>query len=110
MSAPGGRRVIDAAGAWQTALVKSKFVEAIQNYQQVEQQYRTKYKQRIERQFKIGVFPSITSPSYADYLSVKPDATPDEVRAVVNDEQGGQIFAQDVCQGVMSGPNFDAVQ
>jgi len=62
----------------QTALVKSKFVEAIQNYQTVEQQYRTKYKQRIERQFKI----------------VKPDASPEEVRAVVNDDQGGQIFSQ----------------
>jgi len=58
--------------------VKSKFVEAIQNYQSVEQQYRTKYKQRMERQFKI----------------VKPDATPEEVKAVVNDEQGGQIFSQ----------------
>ncbi|KAF9261473.1 t-SNARE [Marasmius fiardii PR-910] len=63
----------------QTALVKSKFIEAIQNYQTVEQQYRTKYKQRMERQFKI----------------VKPNATPDEVRAVVNDESsGGQIFQQ----------------
>jgi len=38
----------------QAALVKSKFVDAIQNYQQVEQQYRQKYKQRMERQFKIG--------------------------------------------------------
>ncbi|KAF8969982.1 syntaxin [Flammula alnicola] len=62
----------------QAAFVKSKFVEAIQNYQSVEQQYRTKYKQRMERQFKI----------------VKPDATPEEIRAVVNDEQGGQIFSQ----------------
>ncbi|KAF8163201.1 t-SNARE [Crassisporium funariophilum] len=62
----------------QTAFVKSKFVEAIQNYTSVEQQYRTKYKQRMERQFKI----------------VKPDATPEEVKAVVNDEQGGQIFSQ----------------
>jgi len=58
--------------------VKSKFVEAIQNYQGVEQQYRTKYKQRMERQFKI----------------VKPDASPEEIRAVVNDTQGGQIFSQ----------------
>lgn len=41
--------------SWQTQLVKQKFVEAIQNYQQVEQQYRGKYKQRMERQFKIGV-------------------------------------------------------
>jgi len=62
----------------QTALVKSKFVEAIQLYQQVEQQYRTKYKQRMERQFKI----------------VKPDATPEEVRAVVNDTGNDQIFSQ----------------
>ncbi|KJA27552.1 hypothetical protein HYPSUDRAFT_179695 [Hypholoma sublateritium FD-334 SS-4] len=62
----------------QAAFVKSKFVEAIQSYQSVEQQYRTKYKQRMERQYKI----------------VKPDATPDEIRAVVNDEQGGQIFSQ----------------
>jgi len=62
----------------QTALVKSKFVEAIQNYQQVEQQYRQKHKQRMERQFRI----------------VKPDATPEEIRAVVDDDQGGQIFSQ----------------
>jgi syntaxin 1B/2/3 len=63
----------------QTALVKSKFVEAIQNYQTVEQQYRTKYKERQERQFKI----------------VAPNATPEQVKAVVNnDEQGGQIFSR----------------
>jgi len=62
----------------QASFIKSKFVEAIQNYQSVEQQYRTKYKQRLERQFRI----------------VKPDATPDEVRAAVNDENGGQVFAQ----------------
>jgi syntaxin 1B/2/3 len=64
----------------QTRLVRSRFMEAIQNYQQVEQQYRTKYKQRVERQFKI----------------VKPDATPEEVAAVVSDDSGGgnQVFAQ----------------
>ncbi|KAF9792760.1 t-SNARE [Thelephora terrestris] len=62
----------------QTGLVKSKFVEAIQNYQTVEQQYRQKYKQRLERQYKI----------------VKPDATPEEVRAVVEDDNGGQVFSQ----------------
>jgi len=62
----------------QTNLVKTKFVESIQQYQTVEQQYRQKSKQRMERQFKI----------------VKPDATPDEVRQVVNDDSGGQIFSQ----------------
>ncbi|KDR74011.1 hypothetical protein GALMADRAFT_71275 [Galerina marginata CBS 339.88] len=64
----------------QAAFIKSKFVAAIQNYQSVEQQYRSKYKERMGRQFKI----------------VKPDATPDEIRAVVNDEQGGQVFSQAV--------------
>ncbi|KAI0256765.1 t-SNARE [Lactifluus subvellereus] len=64
----------------QTSLVRSKFIEALQNYQQVEQQNRTRYRQRVERQFKI----------------VKPDATPEEVAAVVQGDQGagGQVFAQ----------------
>jgi hypothetical protein len=65
----------------QIAAVKSKFIEAIQNYQRVEQQYQTRYKQRIERQFKI----------------VKPDASPEEVRAVVNSDDGGErVFSQAV--------------
>jgi len=60
-----------------TALVRSKFFEAIQNYQKVEQEYRAKSRQRVERQLRI----------------VKPDATPEEVAAVA--EGGGQqIFAQ----------------
>lgn len=62
----------------QTGLVKAKFIEAIQNYQTVEQQHRQKYKQRLERQYKI----------------VKPDATPEEIRAVVEDDNGGQVFSQ----------------
>ncbi|KAH7340815.1 t-SNARE [Rhizoctonia solani] len=65
--------------AQQTNLVNAKFVEAIQNYQVVERDYRAKSKQRVERQFKI----------------VKPDATPEEVKAAVNDDSGnGQIFSQ----------------
>jgi len=64
----------------QISLVRSKFIESLQNYQQVEQQYRVRYRQRVERQFKI----------------VKPDATPEEVAAVVQSDQGsgGQVFAQ----------------
>jgi len=58
--------------------IKQRFMEAIQMYQKVESQNRTKYKQRMERQFRI----------------VKPDATAEEVKAVVDDEQGGQIFSQ----------------
>lgn len=75
------KRIITLLRTLQTGLVKSKFVEAIQNYQEVERQFRQKYKQRMERQFRI----------------VKPDATPDEVKAVVNSEGGGnQIFQQAV--------------
>ncbi|KAI0065439.1 t-SNARE [Artomyces pyxidatus] len=64
----------------QTSLVRAKFVEAVQNYQQVEQQYRKQYEERVRRQFKI----------------VKPDATDEEVKAVVEDVQGsgGQVFSQ----------------
>jgi len=62
----------------QIGLLKKKFVEAIQNYQEVERQYRAKYKQRVERQFRI----------------VKPDASADEVKAVVEDENGAQIFSE----------------
>ncbi|KIJ68965.1 hypothetical protein HYDPIDRAFT_23836 [Hydnomerulius pinastri MD-312] len=59
-------------------LVHGKFVETLQRYQNVEQQFRQRYKDRVERQFKI----------------VKPDATPQEVSDVVNDTQGGgsEIF------------------
>lgn len=45
----------------QTSLVRKKFVEALQNYQKVEKEYRTRYKQRVERQFKIGA--SIAAPT-----------------------------------------------
>ncbi|KAH9946004.1 t-SNARE [Epithele typhae] len=63
----------------QTNRLRTRFVEVLQNYQSVERDYRQKYKQRIERQFKI----------------VKPDATPEEVVAVVDDPEGGsQIFSQ----------------
>lgn len=42
--------------AWvqQTNVVKSRFVTAIQEYQQSEQQYRQKSRQRMERQVRIG--------------------------------------------------------
>ncbi|PCH38102.1 t-SNARE [Wolfiporia cocos MD-104 SS10] len=64
----------------QTGLLRSKFVEILQSYQQVERDYRQRYKQRVERQFRI----------------VKPDATPEEIDAVVNNTSSGgdQIFAQ----------------
>jgi syntaxin 1B/2/3 len=76
----------------QTQLVREKFKDAIQSYQQVEQQFRQRYKQRMERQFKI----------------VKPDATPDEIRAVVEDTQGGQVFQQAVGRSCAHGQHSSA--
>jgi t-SNARE complex subunit (syntaxin) len=38
----------------QLALVSNKFRDALQNYQNVERDYRKRYKERVERQFKIG--------------------------------------------------------
>ncbi|KIM29072.1 hypothetical protein M408DRAFT_127739 [Serendipita vermifera MAFF 305830] len=61
----------------QAGLLKEKFTAALQNYQQVEQRQRNATKNQMERQYRI----------------VKPDASPDEVRAVV-DDSGGQIFQQ----------------
>lgn len=61
----------------QAALLKEKFQTALQNYQQVEQKQRNATKNQMERQYRI----------------VKPDASPEEIRAVV-DDSGGQIFQQ----------------
>ncbi|RPD66310.1 t-SNARE, partial [Lentinus tigrinus ALCF2SS1-6] len=74
----GGSGQIGMIRKQQTELVKTKFMDAIQNYQRVESESRQKYKNRVERQYKI----------------VRPDATPEEVKAVVDDDQGGQVFSQ----------------
>ena len=42
--------------ALQTELVKTKFMDAIQNYQRIESESRQKYKNRVERQYKIGAY------------------------------------------------------
>jgi len=58
-------------------LLRKNFLEAIQNYQRVEQEGRDKVRQRVERQVRI----------------VNPDATAEEINTIV--EGGGQqIFAQ----------------
>ncbi|GAC99876.1 epsin [Pseudozyma hubeiensis SY62] len=62
----------------QIGAVKNRFKETIQRYQQVEQSYRQKYRARAERQFRI----------------VKPDATQQEIKAALDDDQNGQIFSQ----------------
>ncbi|KAL1923308.1 uncharacterized protein VTP21DRAFT_8288 [Calcarisporiella thermophila] len=71
----------------QHAALKKRFMETIQRFQEIERQNQNKYKQRIERQYRI----------------VNPNATPQEVEAVLDSDQGGQIFAQSVLQANRSG-------
>lgn len=63
----------------QIGAAKNRFKETILRYQEVEKAYRTKYRQRTERQLRI----------------VKPDATQEEVQGALDGQVGGQqIFAQ----------------
>jgi syntaxin 1B/2/3 len=66
----------------QAAALRKKFMETIQNYQQVEYQNRQKYRQRMERQYRI----------------VKPNATQDEIEQVLDNDGGNQVFAQSLLQ------------
>ncbi|PPQ70962.1 hypothetical protein CVT24_009962 [Panaeolus cyanescens] len=59
------------------SLLRSKFIEVIQDFQSEEQESRAKARQRVERQLKI----------------VKPDATPAEIAAVFT-EGNQHIFAE----------------
>lgn len=38
----------------QYSTLKKQFMDSIADYQKVEKQYRTKYKERMERQYRIG--------------------------------------------------------
>ncbi|KAH9471860.1 hypothetical protein Pst134EA_002492 [Puccinia striiformis f. sp. tritici] len=64
----------------QLAALKKRFIETVQRYAEVEQAARRSMKSRIERQVRI----------------VKPDATPEEVKAAVEDQVngGGAVFQQ----------------
>ncbi|KAK9456588.1 t-SNARE [Dipodascopsis uninucleata] len=72
------RSQTDSTKKLQVEAVKKTFMDSIQNYQSVEATYARKYRQRAERQYRI----------------VKPDATDEEVRAVIEDDSGSQIFSQ----------------
>jgi len=63
----------------QIGAAKNRFKETIMRYQEVEKAYRTKYRQRTERQLRI----------------VKPDATQAELQSALEGEASGQqIFSQ----------------
>ncbi|KAI9596814.1 t-SNARE [Syncephalis fuscata] len=71
----------------QCAQLKRKFLDAVQRYQQVEQQFRQKYRERMERQYRI----------------VCPNATQAEVDAALDSNTGNQLFAQELLQSTRHG-------
>ncbi|PVG02785.1 t-SNARE [Serendipita vermifera] len=59
-------------------LLKSQFLQALQEYQTAEQKHRQAQRDQIAHQMRL----------------VKPNATDDEVNAAVNDTPNGQVFQQ----------------
>ncbi|KAL7008051.1 hypothetical protein EMMF5_002233 [Cystobasidiomycetes sp. EMM_F5] len=66
----------------QVAALKQRFMNYIQEYREVEQKSRDKYRARMERQYKI----------------VKPDATQEEIKYAMDTDQGSQVFASALTQ------------
>ncbi|KAK9711712.1 hypothetical protein K7432_007639 [Basidiobolus ranarum] len=58
--------------------LQEKFIEAIKKYQTVEYESRSRYRERVERQYRI----------------VKPDASEEEIDNVLDEDGGNQLFAQ----------------
>ncbi|KAH7321343.1 t-SNARE [Stachybotrys elegans] len=71
----------------QVGRVDRRLKQAIQQYQQVESQFRKRTQDQMARQYRI----------------VRPDASPEEVRDAVEDPNGGQIFSQALMQSDRQG-------
>jgi len=57
-----------------------KFLELVQEYQEVQTTYKNKYKEKVERQYKIA----------------KPDASPDEIEDAMQSGDSSKIFANQI--------------
>ncbi|KAG6164471.1 hypothetical protein E4U11_001161 [Claviceps purpurea] len=66
----------------QVERIDRRLKSAIQQYQQIESQFRKRTQEQMKRQYRI----------------VRPDATEEEVRAVVEDTNNNQMFAQALMQ------------
>ncbi|KAF7561845.1 hypothetical protein G7046_g2295 [Stylonectria norvegica] len=71
----------------QVGRVDRRLKQAIQQYQQVESQFRKRTQDQMARQYRI----------------VRPDASEDEVRQAVEDTTGGQVFSQALMQSDRQG-------
>ncbi|KAI8325582.1 t-SNARE, partial [Martensiomyces pterosporus] len=70
-----------ARASHQQSLAK-RFSEQLQRYRQMEYQYSQRNRERLERQYRIA----------------RPDATDEEIKNAVENDQAGQVFAQSVMQ------------
>ncbi|KAJ1961657.1 hypothetical protein GGI12_003126 [Dipsacomyces acuminosporus] len=68
------------ARASQQQSLAQKFSDQLQRYRQMEYQYSQRNRERLERQYKIA----------------KPDATDEEIKEAVENDQAGKVFAQSV--------------
>nr|CAG8553008.1 4154_t:CDS:2 [Entrophospora candida] len=82
------------SGDIETSNLRQKFMETLQNYQNVEYQNRQKYRQRMERQYKI----------------VKPQATQEEIDSAIDNDDGGQVFAQSLMNSTRIGAAKEALK
>lgn len=67
----------------QHANMTQKFIDSVNEYQDIQQKYKTKYKDRLERQYKI----------------VKPNATHEEIEKAMESGAGSDLFAQQILMG-----------
>ena len=75
----------DPRNAPQVGLVHRKLQSAINEYQNVEKDFRHKLSAQMERQYRI----------------VRPDATDQEVQEAIQDTSNNQVFSQAVCCSVI---------
>ena len=92
----------------QSENVRKRFLDTIRRYQEIESDYRQKYRHRVERQIRIGWchYNNATIMLRFFYVSnisitkknaiVKPEATEEEVEQMMDSDQGTQVFTQSV--------------
>ncbi|EEB08382.1 SNARE Psy1 [Schizosaccharomyces japonicus yFS275] len=78
----------------QTEAVKKKFMDQIRHFLQVEKTYRAQYEQRMRRQLEIA----------------NPRATEEDFQSAMNEENGGQVFAQALLRSNRSGEARSALR
>lgn len=81
--------------------MRQRFLDTIRRYQDIENDYRQKYRQKVARQIRIG----IAIYSYSDinfsihpcllYI-VKEEATEEEIDEIIDSDQATQLFSQSV--------------